>query len=265
MIRERFKPTFIRASAMRIGYVVAGALMGMTAQGTRYVDPWNIWEPTEPAWKLIGEDSDKSQVYIDTKSINQSEMNTPGKIVWAFMQIVYASPRTKLDHDHTSPRLREVHHTEFGCSDMSLRTTNRTVWYENGEKSSSPMPLLFQIPHFPIKPKTVYADILKAVCLPSTADSVAKTKVRMDPEHPLRIGDWYPDASRQLKEEGRCIVRITVAIDGRVAAETLQASSGSPRLDEACLKAFHGERMLPATENGKPVETTLDIPIDWKP
>ncbi len=46
--------------------------------------------------------------------------------------------------------------------------------------------------------------------------------------------------------------------------ESIQTSSGFPRLDEACLKGVHGQRMLPATEEGKPVEKTVSIPIVWK-
>jgi TonB family protein len=98
----------------------------------------------------------------------------------------------------------------------------------------------------------------------SSTGALADAHVRPDPQHPLRIGeDWYPQASIRLKEEGRCVVTITVAADGHIASESLQTSSGFPRLDEACLKAFHGQRMLPAIENGKPVETTVAIPIDW--
>jgi protein TonB len=91
------------------------------------------------------------------------------------------------------------------------------------------------------------------------------TPPRQDPKHPLKIGEeWYPDASKRANEEGRCVVTMTVAADGRVASETIQSSSGFPRLDEACLKAVHGQRMLPATEEGKPVEKTVSIPISWK-
>ncbi len=87
----------------------------------------------------------------------------------------------------------------------------------------------------------------------------------MDPKHPLKIGEeWYPDASKRANEEGRCIVQMTVAADGRITAESIQTSSGFPRLDEACLKGVHGQRMLPATEAGKPVEKTVSIPIVWK-
>jgi protein TonB len=91
------------------------------------------------------------------------------------------------------------------------------------------------------------------------------TPPRQDPKHPLRIGDeWYPDASRRANEEGRCVVTVTVSADGRITNESLQSSSGFPRLDEACLKAVHGLRMLPATEDGKPVEKTVSLPIAWK-
>jgi periplasmic protein TonB len=91
------------------------------------------------------------------------------------------------------------------------------------------------------------------------------TPIHQDPKHPLKIGDeFYPDASRRANEEGRCTVTITVAADGRITNESILTSSGFPRLDEACLKGVHGQRMLPATEEGKPVEKTVSIPIVWK-
>jgi protein TonB len=93
----------------------------------------------------------------------------------------------------------------------------------------------------------------------------ASTAIRQDPKHPLKIGeDYYPDASKRANEEGRCIVQMTVAADGRIISEQIQTSSGYPRLDEACLKGVHGQRMLPATEDGKPVEKTVSVPIVWK-
>jgi protein TonB len=94
---------------------------------------------------------------------------------------------------------------------------------------------------------------------------VPGTGVAMDPKHPLKIGeDFYPDASKRANEEGRCIVQMTVAADGRITNESIQTSSGFPRLDEACLKGVHGQRMKPATEAGKPIEKTVSIPIVWK-
>ena len=91
------------------------------------------------------------------------------------------------------------------------------------------------------------------------------TSIKQDPKHPLKIGeDYYPDASKRANEEGRCIVLMTVSAEGKITNESIQTSSGFPRLDEACLKGVHGQRMLPATEDGKPVEKTVSIPIVWK-
>ena len=48
----------------------------------------------------------------------------------------------------------------------------------------------------------------------------ARTASRMDPKHPLKIGEeYYPDASKRAGEEGRCIVTMTVSADGRITAE----------------------------------------------
>ena len=91
------------------------------------------------------------------------------------------------------------------------------------------------------------------------------TSIKMDPKHPLKIGeDYYPDASKRAGEEGRCIVTVTVAADGRITNAAIQQTSGFPRLDEACLKGVKDQRMKPATEDGKPVETTAALPIVWK-
>lgn len=93
----------------------------------------------------------------------------------------------------------------------------------------------------------------------------ARTSIAMDPKHPLHIGeDYYPDASKRAGEEGRCIVTVTVAADGRITNAAIQQTSGFPRLDEACLKGVKDQRMKPATEDGKPVETTAALPIVWK-
>jgi protein TonB len=97
------------------------------------------------------------------------------------------------------------------------------------------------------------------------AAPVKRTAIRMDPRHPLKIGeDYYPDASKRANEEGTCRVQIKVAVDGRIVEASIQQSSGFPRLDEACLKGVKDQRVLPATEDGKPVETVTIVPIKWQ-
>ena len=111
--------------------------------------------------------------------------------------------------------------------------------------------------------------VLVALCScatqpPAVAHKVIMTKVRPDPAHPLRIGENYPAESRVLHEEGMCSVKLTVTADGAIRDVSLTQSTGYPRLDEACLEVFAHGGLLPATEDGKPVTTTLEIPITWK-
>src|ERR1700692_2780358 len=50
------------------------------------------------------------------------------------------------------------------------------------------------------------------------------TSPKMDPKHPLKIGEeYYPDASKRANEEGRCIVLMTVSVDGRISNESIRS------------------------------------------
>ena len=97
------------------------------------------------------------------------------------------------------------------------------------------------------------------------AKAIARTSIKMDPRHPLKIGeDYYPDASKRNNEEGTCRVQMHVSASGAITDASIQQTSGFPRLDEACLKGVQGQRMLPATEDGKPIDTVVVLPIKWK-
>jgi protein TonB len=88
---------------------------------------------------------------------------------------------------------------------------------------------------------------------------------KMDPRHQLHIGEeYYPDASKRANEEGSCILLMKVAATGQILDASVQTTSGFPRLDDACLKGVKGQKMLPAMEDGKPVEGTFPFKITWK-
>jgi protein TonB len=100
---------------------------------------------------------------------------------------------------------------------------------------------------------------------PPAHEAVAGKAARMDPKHPLHIGpDYYPSGAIRNGQEGRCVVQVVVAADGRITHSALQASSGFPLLDDACLSAVQGQHMLPATQDGKPVESIASLPITWQ-
>ena len=92
-----------------------------------------------------------------------------------------------------------------------------------------------------------------------------RVAIHEDPVHRIRIPyELYPSESMRLGEEGSCLVRLTVGIDGNVAREEITVSSGSPRLDQACLNAYRSAHFIPATENGIPVVDTVEMPVNWR-
>lgn len=92
-----------------------------------------------------------------------------------------------------------------------------------------------------------------------------RTPIKMDPDHPLHIGEeFYPAESRRLNEEGTCVVRVQVSVDGRIRAVQLIQSTGFDRLNSACLSAFVDGRLIPATVGGKVVSAWANVPIIWK-
>lgn len=102
------------------------------------------------------------------------------------------------------------------------------------------------------------------LAVPSATPEVVRTPVRVDHSHPPRIGAaYYPSESIQHHEEGRCTVRLTVLADGTTRDVVLVDSTGYPRLDKACVDSLFPGKLLPATENGKPVDKEIVIPIIW--
>jgi TonB family protein len=96
------------------------------------------------------------------------------------------------------------------------------------------------------------------------SESTGRTPVKFDRGHPPKIGEqYYPPDSIRHHEEGKCVVRMEVGASGDVLAEQLLASTGFPRLDSACVLAFLGGHLLPATLNGKPIASWVNIPTTW--
>lgn len=93
----------------------------------------------------------------------------------------------------------------------------------------------------------------------------ASTPPQIDSDHPLRMGQrYYPVESLRAREEGQCLVQVTVMANGRFKDVHILRSSGYPRLDKACVDAFDGGRFIPATENGVAIEKTISVPVIWK-
>jgi TonB family protein len=103
---------------------------------------------------------------------------------------------------------------------------------------------------------------------PSTTaptDAPVKKSGRMDPKHPVHIGvNYYPRKSLRNREQGRCLMVLFIKADGSVPVAQLLKSTGYPLLDTACIEAFIDIPMLPATVNGKSVDSWDDFLIAWR-
>jgi len=106
---------------------------------------------------------------------------------------------------------------------------------------------------------------LQKLTVPPPVEIPNGTPVRYDPAHPVVIHfQDYPQESLRKNEQGSCMVKLTIGTDGLVKDATLTISTGIKRLDEACLKAYRNQQFLPATQDGKPVISTIELPINWR-
>jgi TonB family protein len=102
---------------------------------------------------------------------------------------------------------------------------------------------------------------------PSVPEMLALSDIpaKLDPAHPLRIGEeYYPLESRRLGEEGSCVIRLQVDSDGYIRATELASSTGFERLNEACLASASNGRLIPATVGGKPATSWFFLRVNWK-
>jgi len=94
--------------------------------------------------------------------------------------------------------------------------------------------------------------------------TVKTTRAKVDPAYPPRVGEaYYPKDSKRRGEQGICIINVTIDARGTVTGVTLTSSTGYSSLDKACLRALSPGRMIPATENGKPIASSKDLTIHW--
>jgi protein TonB len=74
----------------------------------------------------------------------------------------------------------------------------------------------------------------------------------------------YPAASRRLGEEGKVVLKVRVAADGRAVAVDLEKSSNFGRLDEAACQAVARWRFVPARRGDEAVESSVLVPLVFR-
>ncbi len=74
----------------------------------------------------------------------------------------------------------------------------------------------------------------------------------------------YPALSQRLGEQGTTLLKVTVGLDGKPSAVTVDTTSGSTRLDAAAVQWVKDNYTWePATRDGKPVVDTIQVKIVW--
>lgn len=73
----------------------------------------------------------------------------------------------------------------------------------------------------------------------------------------------YPALSRRIGEEGRVVLRVLVAINGKPESVEVENGSGSQRLDSAALDAVKKWKFIPARRNNEAISAYVLVPVKF--
>lgn len=74
---------------------------------------------------------------------------------------------------------------------------------------------------------------------------------------------FYPLEARRRGIQGRVLVRVLVASDGRVREAKIEQSSGYQILDDAALQYTQSLKLIPAYKGSTPVEASATLPVRY--
>jgi protein TonB len=74
----------------------------------------------------------------------------------------------------------------------------------------------------------------------------------------------YPRAARRDGVEGTSVLRVSLDATGRVTAVEVATSSGDQRLDDAAVRAVRAWKFNPATEDNKPVASSMRVRVQFR-
>ena len=95
-------------------------------------------------------------------------------------------------------------------------------------------------------------------------DGLRVTPPRANAADPSNPPPDYPAAARDHRQEGRVVLRVLVAADGRPQEVSVARGCGFPLLDQAAVVAVQRWRFVPAQRDGAAVDAAVLVPITFK-
>ena len=134
---------------------------------------------------------------------------------------------------------------------------------------AAPQPLTIPVPavvtplQSPITavPAAIPSPAIESPAPPKPAAEPALLPPRFDAAYLENPPPAYPPAARRAREQGRVLLRVLVAADGRALTVDLAKSSGSALLDQAALDAVRRWRFVPARRGDVAVQAHVQVPI----
>lgn len=87
---------------------------------------------------------------------------------------------------------------------------------------------------------------------------------QVDPNYLHRPNPVYPSLSRQRREEGTVLLRVSLDAQGIVRDIAIERSSLFNRLDQAALEAVRQWRFIPARRGSATLPSSVIVPIEFK-
>lgn len=75
----------------------------------------------------------------------------------------------------------------------------------------------------------------------------------------------YPPVALRRNESGTVLLRVSIGSNGTPTDINIAQRSGSRDLDRAAMSAVRKWQFRPATRNGLPVASTVEVPVEFRP
>ena len=84
------------------------------------------------------------------------------------------------------------------------------------------------------------------------------------PRGGYQVQPRYPTSARRQGAQGTTVLRVFVAVDGRVTEVSVERTAGHAELDEAAAEAVRRWRFEPARSGDTPVAMWVLLPVEFR-